>query len=87
MAATRGLGLWWIVLAGVAAALVLIALDHVVAGGVVMALTFGVGALLRALIPSRKVGGLVVRSRLFDTVTLLALGTACLFLAAILKPS
>jgi hypothetical protein len=87
MAATRGLGPWWVVLAGVAVALVLIALGHVVGGGVVMAGTFGLGALLRAVVPSRRVGGLVVRSRAFDTITMLTLATACLLLAAILKPT
>jgi hypothetical protein len=87
MAATRGLGPWWVVLAGVAAALVLIAVGDVVRGGIVMALTLGGGALLRALVPSRRVGGLVVRSRAFDTFAMLALAVACLVLAVILKPS
>jgi hypothetical protein len=87
MAATRGLGPWWVVLAGVAAALVLIAVGDVLRGGIVMALTLGSGALLRALVPSRRVGGLVVRSRAFDTFAMLALAVACLVLAVILKPS
>ncbi len=87
MPAVRGLGPWWAVLVGMALALGLVALDHVVAGGVVMALTLGAGALLRALVPSRRVGGLVVRSRAFDTVAMLALAVACLILAAVLKPS
>jgi Protein of unknown function (DUF3017) len=87
MAPPRGLGLWWAVLVGIAVALGLIAAGHVVGGGVVMSLTLGVGALLRALVPSRGVGGLVVRSRAFDTAAMLALAVACLLLAAILKPS
>jgi hypothetical protein len=87
MAPPRGLGPWWAVLAGSAVALLLVAAGHVVGGGVTMALTLGLGAALRALAPSRRVGGLVVRSRAFDTVAMLTLAVACLLLAAILKPS
>jgi hypothetical protein len=42
---------------------------------------------LRAVVPSRRVGGLVVRSRAFDTGAMLVLAGACLLLAAILKPT
>ena len=87
MSPPRGLGLWWAVLGGIAVALVLIAAGHVVGGGVLMSLTLGVGAVLRAVVPSRRVGGLVVRSRAFDTAAMLVLAAACLLLAAILKPT
>ena len=87
MSPPRGLGLWWAVLGGIAVALVLVAAGHVVGGGVLMSLTLGVGAVLRAVVPSRRVGGLVVRSRAFDTAAMLVLAAACLLLAAILKPT
>ena len=87
MAPARGLGLWWLVLAGVVVALVLVALDRVVGGGIVMAVTLGGGALLRLVVPTRRARGLVVRSRAFDVVAMLALAGACLVLAVLLKPS
>jgi hypothetical protein len=87
MAPARGLGPQWAVLVGVAVALTLVASGHLVGAGVAMAVTLGSAALLRALVPSRRIGGLVVRSRAFDTVALLALAVACLVLAVILKPT
>jgi len=87
MPQARGLGPWWLVLAGVLLAVVLIATGHVVGGGVAMAVTLGAGAVLRAVVPTRRARGLVVRSRAFDTFAMLALATACLVLAVVLKPS
>ena len=87
MAPARGLGPQWLVLAGVIVALALVATDHVVGAGVTMAVTLGAGALVRAVLPARRIGGLVVRSRAFDTVAMLVLAVACLVLAVILKPS
>lgn len=87
MAPARGLGPQWLVLAGVVLALVLVTTGHIVGAGVAMAVTLGSGALVRAVLPSRRIGGLVVRSRAFDTVAMLALAVACLVLAVILKPS
>jgi hypothetical protein len=87
MPQARGLGPWWLVLAGVLLAVVLVATGHVVGGGVAMAVTLGGGAVLRAVVPTRRARGLVVRSRAFDTFAMLALATACLVLAVVLKPS
>lgn len=87
MPPARGLGPWWLVLAGVVLALVLVTTGHVVGGGLTMALTLGGGAVLRLVIPTRQARGLVVRSRAFDTVAMLALAAACLILAVVLKPS
>ena len=87
MAPARGLGAWWLVLAGVLLALVLVASDHVVGGGIAMAVTLGGGALLRLVVPTRRARGLVVRSRAFDVFAMLALAGACLVLAVVLKPS
>jgi hypothetical protein len=87
MAPARGLGPQWAVLGGVLVALALVTSGHLVGAGVAMAVTLGTGALLRAVVPSRRIGGLVVRSRAFDTAAMLALAVACLVLAVILKPS
>jgi hypothetical protein len=87
MAPARGLGPQWAVLIGVLVALALVASGHLVGAGVAMAVTLGAGAFLRAVVPSRRIGGLVVRSRTFDTFAMLALAVACLVLAVILKPS
>jgi hypothetical protein len=87
MAPARGLGPQWVVLAGVVIALALVVSGHLVGAGVAMAVTLGSGAVLRAVVPSRRIGGLVVRSRAFDTVAMLVLAAACLVLAVILKPS
>ena len=87
MAPARGLGPQWAVVLGVLVALGLVTSGHLVGAGVAMAVTLGAGAVLRAVVPSRRIGGLVVRSRAFDTVAMLALAVACLVLAVILKPS
>ncbi|HZG96616.1 MAG TPA: DUF3017 domain-containing protein [Mycobacteriales bacterium] len=50
---------------------------YVVGGGLVL------GALLRLLLPVRQVGGLAVRSRFVDVLTLTVFGSAVLVLAAI----
>jgi hypothetical protein len=87
MAPARGLGPQWAVLVGVLLALALVTSGHLVGAGVAMAVTLGTGALVRAVVPSRRIGGLVVRSRAFDTFAMLTLAIAALVLAVILKPS
>jgi Protein of unknown function (DUF3017) len=87
MAPARGLGPQWAVLVGVLVALALVTSGHLVGAGVAMAVTLGTGALVRAVVPSRRIGGLVVRSRAFDTFAMLTLAIAALVLAVILKPS
>ena len=87
MAPARGLGPWWVVLGGVLVALVLVATGHVVGGGIAMAVSLGGGGVLRAIVPTRRARGLVVRSRAFDTFAMLTLAAACLVLAVVLKPS
>lgn len=57
-----------IMLLGVVAALVLMASDRWRRGAFVLGAVAILGAVLRAALPSTKVGLLVVRSRAFDTV-------------------
>ena len=75
---------WWYLVAGVAAAGVFVmAFADVRWGGRIMAAAFAVGALIRLVArPSRKAGGLNVRSRSLDVIILLALGTGILIASA-----
>ncbi len=75
---------WWYLVAGMAAIGVLVMgfLD-VRWGGRIMATAFFVGALIRVVArPSRKAGGLNVRSRTLDVVILLTLGIGVLIASA-----
>ena len=75
---------WWYLVAGLAAAGVLvIAFLDVRWGGRIVAAAFLIGALIRLVArPSRKAGGLNVRSRTLDVVILLALGLGVLIASA-----
>ena len=75
---------WWYLVAGVAAVGVFVmAFADVRWGGRIMAAAFAVGALIRLVArPSRKAGGLNVRSRTLDVVILLALGVGVLIASA-----
>ncbi|GAA2021903.1 hypothetical protein GCM10009740_08410 [Terrabacter terrae] len=75
---------WWYLVAGLAAAGVLVmGFADVRWGGRIVAAAFLVGAVIRLVArPSRKAGGLNVRSRTLDVVILLALGVGVLVASA-----
>ena len=75
---------WWYLVAGLAAVGVLVmAFLDVRWGGRIMAGAFFIGALIRVVArPSRKAGGLTVRSRTLDVVILLTLGIGVLIASA-----
>lgn len=75
---------WWYLVAGMAAAGVLvIAFLDVRWGGRIVAAAFLIGAVIRLVArPSRKAGGLNVRSRALDVLILLALGLGVLIASA-----
>ncbi|NUR79898.1 MAG: DUF3017 domain-containing protein [Dermatophilaceae bacterium] len=75
---------WWYLVAGLAAVGVLfIAFLDVRWGGRIVAAAFFIGALIRLVArPSRKAGGLNVRSRALDVAILLALGLGVLVASA-----
>src|SRR6476659_1053065 len=75
---------WWYLVAGLAAVGVLvIAFLDVRWGGRIMAGALFLGALIRLVArPSRKAGGLNVRSRTLDVVILLTLGIGVLIASA-----
>ena len=75
---------WWYLVAGLAAVgVLLMAFLDVRWGGRIMAVAFFLGALIRFVArPSRKAGGLTVRSRTLDVVILLTLGIGVLIASA-----
>jgi hypothetical protein len=75
---------WWYLVAGMAAAGVLvISFLDVRWGGRIVALAFLIGAVIRLVArPARKAGGLNVRSRSLDILILLALGIGVLIASA-----
>jgi hypothetical protein len=68
------------VLAGVAVGLVLVAEDRWRRGLLGIGVVLVGAAVLRLLLPTRSVGVLAVRSRVFDVLALLAFGTAVIVL-------
>lgn len=75
-----------IVLAGVAAGLVIVALSHWRAGTTLIGASVTLGGLLR-LLPQQRVGLLAVRNKALDTVVLLTLGIGIVVLAFLVPPS
>lgn len=80
MAARRGPGeiALGLVLLGVLVGLALVAQDHWKQGLSLMGVTLLAAAAARLVLPARRVGLLVVRSRPFDVATLTLLGVAIL---------
>ena len=77
------LGWWYLVAAVAATGVFVMAFADVRWGGRIMAAAFVVGALIRLVArPSRKAGGLNVRSRTLDVVILLTLGIGVLIASA-----
>jgi hypothetical protein len=72
-----------IVLGGGLTALLVVASDGFRLGCTMLGASVGFAAVARAVLPVRRVGLLVVRSRLFDVVVLAAMGAALVVLAAV----
>lgn len=81
------LGLWWLIAAGLAGGLLLAYLDHLRRAGIVLAGVLVVAAIARLTLPEERIGGLVVRGRIFDVVTLLTLAAALTVVTLSLKLS
>lgn len=81
---TQSLGVWWVLPVGLVTALVFWAQGHLRSGGFAMGATLVLAAVLRLLLPRRAAGGLLVRSRTWDVITLLALAAAVTLLSATL---
>lgn len=70
------LGLWWLVAAGLVVGVVLAALEHPLRATAVLAATCIGGGILRATLPPRLLGALVVRRRWVDATIFIVLGVA-----------
>jgi hypothetical protein len=66
-------GALWLVAATLIAGLAVIAFSSVRWGGLIVAGALFAGALIRLILPGRRAGGLVVRSRLADVLFLLGM--------------
>jgi hypothetical protein len=80
------LGRQWLlllVLFGCLASFAVVALDHFRAGCLGFGISVGFAAVARTLVPARRVGLLVVRSRPFDLVVLYAMAGSLIVLAII----
>lgn len=71
------------VLGGGVTGLAAIALDHFRSGSLLLSASVLFAALARTVLPARRVGLLVVRSRPFDILVLLTMGGALLVLAVV----
>jgi len=69
-------GALWLIAAALISGMALIGFGHVRPGGLVVAGTLVVAALIRLLLPRERAGGLVVRSRATDVLLLLGMGLA-----------
>ncbi|MDQ1617788.1 MAG: hypothetical protein QOE19_357 [Actinomycetota bacterium] len=76
-----------LVLGGCLSAFLTVALDHFRAGCLLFGFSVLLAALARAVMPARRVGLLVVRSRAFDLVVLLAMGVSLVVLAVVVPQS
>ena len=78
------LGWWWVATPVLLAGLGLFALDQVRLAGFVLAAGLGLAAVLRLVLPASRSGGLVVRSRAADVLTMAGLGLALAVITAVL---
>lgn len=79
------LGWWWVGVAGLGVAGVLLVTENLRAYGYAVGATMGVLALLRAVLPESRAGGLAVRGRWLDVAGMALLGGAVAVLASTLR--
>lgn len=81
---SQPLGLWWVLPIGLTVAVIVHFSGGLRASGYVISGTLAIAALLRLLLPRGVVGGLLVRSRAWDVLTLLAMAAGVAVLSATL---
>ena len=67
------LGAWWLVAAGLLAAMLFFLTDHVLRATTALGATLVLAAVLRLSLSRDRAGGIIVRGRVVDAVTLLLL--------------
>ena len=75
-----------LVLGGGGIGLVVVTLDGFRLGSTLLGASVSFAAVARAVLPARRVGLLVVRSRPFDVLVLALMGAALVVLAAVVPP-
>ncbi len=81
------LGWWWVATPVLALGIVAFGFGHVRLAGFVLAGGLGIAAVIRAVLPTERSGGLVVRSRVVDVLTMGLLGLALAVITASLDLS
>ncbi len=81
----RRLGLWWPVALLGAVGLTVVATGQVRAGGYLFAAALALAAVLRAVASPPRAGGLRVRRRWIDVISLLGLAAVVVFAFAIVR--
>lgn len=84
-ATPRLVGPWLLMVLGTLAAIVAVTGDHVRAGGYLLGASLATAALLRATLPPRVAGAVVVRSRTTDVLLLAGGAVAAVVLASTLN--
>lgn len=69
---------WWVIAAGIVVGLLFVLTDHVLRATAVFGATLVLAAVLRVVLSPGQAGGLVVRSRVLDAVTLVVLAALVL---------
>jgi hypothetical protein len=78
------LGWWWLAAPVLVLGVVLFLFDEVRPAGYTIAAGLGLAALLRLVLPTARSGGLAVRSRGVDEVTMAILGLALAVITSVL---
>ncbi len=75
---TKSLALWWVVALGAVVAMGFVWTDHMLRATTTLGGSLVVAAVIRAVAPQDRAGGLVVRSRVFDVIVFLIFAVAIL---------
>ncbi|WP_370894434.1 DUF3017 domain-containing protein [Janibacter sp. GXQ6167] len=75
---TKSLALWWPVALGAVIAMVFVWTDHMLRATATLGGSLLIAAIIRAIAPQDRAGGLVVRSRAFDVIVFVIFGVAIL---------
>lgn len=69
------LAAWWVIAAGIVVGLLFVLTDHVLRATAAIGATLVLAAVLRLALSPERAGGLIVRGRILDALTLVVLAT------------